>query len=785
MKKHNLTRIFVLVLSFALLIGSALVINAAAESTEPTDGTFGGISLVYKDTVSVVVEVKATKAQIDDGDVVVSYSVNGFNGKATYLCDSEDEGYVEVVTEGIAAYNFAEVITFSSTANNEQVEENRTYSVAEFLYKQLYYYGADEKYTALYNSIIAYGKAMSEIVEDEVNDITKSTLVFTKNADVKIGEKKFAFAPGASVEVTPVYNGELAIGKVLEGWKIKNNGEEEVVDTTFIASEVVEILEPVIGDEDATAFTLVNGGFENGLDGWTLVGNIGDVSSATHYWVGDSESAEGFAFGNEDEDNMFSAYAPGAEEGAVGTLTSSTFTVGGTGYVTFKLGAMKNGGSVYLDVVDAETDAVLVRYYNSLWAERTNDVKSGCTLIPYKADLSAYMGKSVYFRITDNATGDYGLFFADSFNTYHTTVPGDKYNLAAAGSIYELFNGGFELGDIRGWQNDGAPGLVTGADNYFDGTAYGKDGNFLYSGVQDQGGAFLEDRRGTLTSSVFKIGGTGFISFKLGGGGNALCYVQVIDASTNEVLARYHQQAQQGGTLIQYVADLSKYIGRTARIQVVDYASNDWGCVSFDNVVTYYPAGEALPEGAITANDIFHGVYDVTNGSFETGNLDGWNMNVTWSGDGYNTLGWVESSEHDAGWYTKNDGRKDGNYLFTFCKPEGTNCENNTGTLESSVFTLKKNGFVSFRFGGAGTRGVRIELVRVDGTVIATFYNEAPGKVDTEMYAYFYQYAGETTDCFFRVVDEQREGDSYRCFVVDDFRVNLESAPEGFIPAIQ
>ena len=67
--------------------------------------------------------------------------------------------------------------------------------------------------------------------------------------------------------------------------------------------------------------------------------------------------------------------------------------------------------------------------------------------------------------------------------------------------------------------------------------------------------------------------------------------------------------------------------------------------------------------------------------------------------------------------------------------------------------------------------------------MIATFYNEAPGKINTEMYAYFYQYTGETTECFFRVVDDSVS--NYGCFVVDDFRANLEAAPEGFIPAIQ
>ena len=528
---------------------------------------------------------------------------------------------------------------------------------------------------------------------------------------------------------------------------------------------------------DTTEFRLVNGGFENGLEGWTVVGNIGGVSSDRTYWV------EAIEFGMDGE-KMFSAYAPGALESAVGTLTSSTFTVGGSNFVTFKLGAARDENYVYVDVVDAETKEILARYHNGLW---TDADLSGCKLVAFKADLSDFAGREVFFRVSDNADSGYGLFFVDSFVTYYESEP-DGFNVATpvsyavSGTIYDIFNGGFEMGNVQGWWNNGEIGVVTNATGYWgDNIPYEKVGEYLFTGVESFGADTMrEGNRGSLTSSAFELGGTGWISFKLGGGGNELCYVQVIDAVSGEILAKYHQQAQRDAVLIQYVADLSAYIGRTIRIQVVDQAENGWGCVSFDNVVTYYPQGTALPEG-IVANNLYYVNYNITNGSFEDG-LEGWHQNI-WEAGAHNTLGWVESSEHDAGWYTKNDDRKDGNNLFTFCRPDGTNCENTKGELVSSTFTLKKDSFVSFRFGGAGTREVRVELCKADGTVIARFYNEAPGKINTEMFAYFYQYTGETTECFFRVVDDSVS--NYGCFVVDDFRVNLESAPEGFVAAIQ
>ena len=555
------------------------------------------------------------------------------------------------------------------------------------------------------------------------------------------------------------------------------NGEEQSISFTYVVSV-----------KDTTDYRMENGGFENGLDGWTVVGNIGNVSSDTHYWVNDPEVPEGFEFGM-DGNNMFSAYAPGALESAVGTLTSPTFKVGGNCVATFKLGAGKDANYVYVDVVDAETKQILARYYNGLWAERTDDVKSGCTLIPYAISLADFDGKEVFLRFSDNADSGYGLFFLDSVVTYYTSWP-QGFNDATPvdyelpGTIYDVFNGGFEMGDVQGWWNHGEIGVVTNANGYWgDNIPYEKVGDYLFTGVESFGADTMrEGNRGALTSSVFEIGGTGWISFKLGGGGSALCYVQVIDAVTGEVLARYHQQAQRDAILIQYAADLSAYIGRTVRFQVVDQADSGWGCVSFDNLITYHTS---KPEG-LDAIDIKGELkYTIDNGSFESGNIDGWSMNITEAG-AHNTLGWVESSEHDADWYAKNDDTKDGSFLFTFAKPDGTNCENSKGTLQSSTFSLKQGSFVSFKFGGAGgaqNHDVYIELCREDGSVIARFFNDAPGKVNTRMNSYFYQYNGPEVNCFFRVVDNST-GD-YGCFVVDDFRVNLPGAPEGYIAAIQ
>jgi len=777
MKKLKGIRIIFLVLALALLIGSATAIAVSAQETEST-GKFGGISISYADKVAIRVAVDATEEELKGGDVVVSYEMGGVTKNATYY--ETDANGVWVITEGIAAYDLAQVITFSSTVNGEKVEEGRTCSVAQFIYAMLY--TNDEltpAYKELYESLLAYGKAAQIALNKHTDSlVTDSTIAFTNNADVTLNGSKYTFSPAADIELTPVWGGTTPTGSEHCGWNIIDNGIEKAVELSFTASGVVEVVSPVFAEIDPTPFILANGGFENGLEGWTLVGNIGNVSADSSYWTNENDG-NGYAFGKDGE-YMFSAYAPGALESAVGTLTSPTFIVGGSGFVTFKVGGMKDGNYVYIDVVDASTKEILARYYNGLWADTTDGMKSGCTLVAYKADLSAFAGKEVFFRISDNADSNYGLFFLDSFNTYYVTEPegfnnATKVDYAVSGTIYDVFNGGFEMGGVQGWWNAGEPGQVTGADAFFSGVAYGKDGAYLYSGVEDHGaGNGREVNTGVLTSSVFEIGGNGYITYMLGGG-NAHCYVQVIDSTTGEILARYRQQARQDAVLVKYVADLSAYIGRSVRIQVVDNATNDWGCVSFDNVVTYYTT---IPEGLV-AVDV---KYEIVNGSFESGK-EGWKQNG-------GNLGEVINNEINEGWYTKNDGNKDGEYIFSFAFFNGdggvVNVEGNTGNIESANFVLKQNSYVSFRFGGAGgvsNHGVYIQLCKADGTVIATFFNDAEGKVNTKMNAYYYQYEGETTDCFFRVVDNSTS--DYGCFVVDDFRVNLEGAPEGFIAAIQ
>lgn len=159
---------------------------------------------------------------------------------------------------------------------------------------------------------------------------------------------------------------------------------------------------------------LVNGGFEDGMSGWE--GYTGTISNADTYWEANHPmNNDGF-------------YYAGVDAGTE-TLTSSTFVVGKSGWITFKLGSMRpNDGTqlrdVYVEVVEAGTDNVLARVRNILWS----DPAAALRLNDYKLDLSAYDGKEVYIRAVDNEDGDnFRSLYLDAFVTSYDEKPAGEY----------------------------------------------------------------------------------------------------------------------------------------------------------------------------------------------------------------------------------------------------------------------------------------------------------------------------------------------------------------------
>ena len=180
----------------------------------------------------------------------------------------------------------------------------------------------------------------------------------------------------------------------------------------------------VLGEDNE--FQVLNGDFETGdLYGWTLSDEqkpIGAVVGANS-WLDYPYNKEGMYLFSGFEHNI------GNIEGNTGTLTSSEFTVGGCGWMTFLLGGGKNTDLCYVSIIDAETSTELLRFANK------NMLSQEGSLVKYRADLSSIMGKKVKIQIVDNAVNDWGLITADSFITHYENAADVASNAVLAENL--------------------------------------------------------------------------------------------------------------------------------------------------------------------------------------------------------------------------------------------------------------------------------------------------------------------------------------------------------------
>lgn len=166
---------------------------------------------------------------------------------------------------------------------------------------------------------------------------------------------------------------------------------------------------------DTVSDDIVNGGFEQGvgdLTGWTKTG-----SAFSQYGVVNTDKVGNVVVGKVGN-NFFSGYEAGNPQ-FTGTLTSDTFKLGGTGKIGFLLGAGKNGDKCYVEFYEEGNDTPLLKITNTAFnAPYVTD-----HLIRNIADLSEYVGKNIYIKVTDNDKGDaeeYSYVNLDDFKVYQT-----------------------------------------------------------------------------------------------------------------------------------------------------------------------------------------------------------------------------------------------------------------------------------------------------------------------------------------------------------------------------
>lgn len=518
---------------------------------------------------------------------------------------------------------------------------------------------------------------------------------------------------------TSVYYGYISVDDIRIG--LDSVSQAEGPFYTKVRDFVSEVEAP-------SKYEIANGGFETGsLAGWQIVSGTAfsnnGVNAEDVWWN------ENITY-SRDGNYHYGHYNPSA----VGVMRSTTFELGGSGYISFKLGGCADNNLTYMRVMlkDDSGDYEIARFSNyKYWNFQFPYVENGMRLLnmnQYYADLSEYIGKTLYIEVVDENSSNEELccITLDSIVTYWEEKPQWYQSVAfeckpdfepdvEIVSKYQVTNGTFETGDLTGWStswlsSEGKIGYVSNSSTWWnEGLPYNKKGNYLFTGCDD------ESKTGYLLSSEFELGGTGYITFMMSGGRDLTkCYVSIIDADTNQELARYHNELFYDNgigligrgsnlmNLIQYKADLSQHIGKTIRIKVVDEATNNWGLICVDSFITYHETLNSIPKDAYLLTNILNNAnpeasqYQIINGGFETGNLDGWVLEGNIGGISSDSIWWNET-------YLYN---KTGNYFFNGWRGE----EFQTGTLTSSNFVVGGTGYITFKLGG----GKNAELCYVE-----------------------------------------------------------------------
>ncbi|MBQ8294946.1 MAG: hypothetical protein IJX87_00770 [Clostridia bacterium] len=780
--------------SIAMMKGASVRYYASAANSDESGIRFSAV--IDSDEYQALEDLETENVSVSYGMLIAPYDYlkeNDFNA-ATVFGVGGDKMYTWEgdTTENAAQYKQVAHVTYDSLIASKQKDYEGMHEIKGSLLKikdaNLTKNFVGKGYIKYeHDGVVEYKFASytSGVMENNTRSIVYvSQLAIEANDEASEWVKKNyvekVVAEDTTYSVATYVGDELVKTDTYEGVKVNqaltdvevveyagfNNVSAETAGTVYANGNLV--LKHVYEKDNSSQYQVKNGGFETGdLTDWTLTGNIGAVSSETHYWKNDEVCADGFAFGL-DGTYMFSAYAIEGLEGNKGVLTSSVFTVGGSGWLTYKLGGAKNSDVVYVDVVEAETGVILKRAYNQKHRfEEVDGFKFGCELNAYKMNLSAYVGKNVYLRFNDWASSDFGLFFLDEVDALYLADPQGftlANEVAHQNTIYDLYNGNFD-NDMNGWTKSSNIGDISEATSDWFG-AFDNEGKFFSCYAANQS----ENSTGTLRSNVFEVGGSGYITYRIGAVKNPdQVYMEVIDAVSGVKYGHfYNQEWKDEGDLrcglISYKADLSAYIGKLVYINFVDNATGDYGLIFCDEFKTYYADVADIPEYNVAVNKV-ESVYNVMNGGFETGNLLGWTL----------VSGEVPGRVTDIDYFWNDANRvigKDGNYSFTGVElnPDNGNLEGRIGTLRSSTFILKANSSISFKLGGcrsnvdqcvtckeAGLQAcphVCIRIVNAEtGEVIAWYTN--PNRNDATLIEYTHV-IGNTTEmaCYIELVDE-------------------------------
>ncbi len=253
MKNLKHTKLFVLILSLALLIGTAVAFAASAQETESYE--IEAINVIYKDQIYVAIAVDAPVEEASN--IEVGYTFDGENYTAVYHSNMaiwEDQGdntlYPVFVTIGIPAKDQGEdIVAEAHVKGSGATGTTRNVSVASYLYERLYkdgFIAATEEEAVekknFYLATLEYISHAQEVLYNNKNPdkaprphVTDYVAVFAQDAKVNGGESFLLSKDALDVELTYIGEGTKA------AWNVTTYDDNGVAATKTETSDTVTL----------------------------------------------------------------------------------------------------------------------------------------------------------------------------------------------------------------------------------------------------------------------------------------------------------------------------------------------------------------------------------------------------------------------------------------------------------------------------------------------------------------------------------------------------------------
>jgi len=478
-------------------------------------------------------------------------------------------------------------------------------------------------------SLIAVFHPLDNVDTTEVNELKYAVAFMDSNGDLL---KLEYVAPGASATAPST----ATITKI--GYSI-NATTPWSVPYTAVADDVVTILQyDKIGNPSYTV-TVVNGtgGGSTAYNAvTTVIAGTAPEGQTFHHWEMQDQTvsyASTFSFTVVKDTTVTAYYATSAPADQPRVFLTNDLALR-SGYKTFI-------GQFYLP-----SGYTLVEWgiVTTAAATAMTDIGTASVIRNKSTKYTAATKEFVLSIVNANSASYRGyLICKDGSNALVTVYSETAYN---------ILNGGFETGTLFGWnayqiwKNESgmyayANDRISSNPNYpstDDSTSYPANNSgtyYLSSRFGSESSSRSQERMGHLRSSDFILGGSGWISFKLGGIGSidSIAYVSVRKTSDNTEVARFGNPNYNNNTvateqygspitssrafLFQYYFDLSTVadLGTSLYIVLTDASSYEWSVITTDAITTYLPTAPTTSSSTLAVNIVpaISGISTATN----------------------------------------------------------------------------------------------------------------------------------------------------------------------------